>query len=392
MPADSPTSSTGAVLVTINALPDDRRAVRAIESAVALMLGVPLDEARAAMSTLPVTLPLRLSDDEANAFIQRFEKQGLRAEAASRAALESCSEHPRFDAWARCTKCEVPICVVCAPGGQAKPLCVRCRRKGERSRVFFFARVTVLLVILAGVVLYAYRDVESRKARTEWKRTLDIAIVLVERAPVDRAATAAVRSRAPDLEAALEAEMRRYRKDGPTPFHVKVFGPVPLVRPPPTTAGEGITADARYAWDLWRFTSDVDDRVELTASDFDTRIYLVISPPKDVEKKLIEGASQQGGRVGVVDVELDDAMADFALFVAAHELFHTLGASDKYDPTGRIAVPDGLAEPDQVPIYPQRFVELMARHRPIDEARSKPPKSLAELRVGAATAREIGWR
>ena len=57
----------------------------------------------------------------------------------------------------------------------------------------------------------------------------------------------------------------------------------------------------------------------------------------------------------------------------------------------RIAVPGGLAEPDLVPMYPQRYVELMARHRPLDETHSKPPKELADLRVGKETAREIGW-
>jgi hypothetical protein len=104
----------------------------------------------------------------------------------------------------------------------------------------------------------------------------------------------------------------------------------------------------------------------------------------------VEGVSQQGGWVGIVEVELDESMVDFALFVATHELLHTLGASDKYDANGTI-VPDGLAEPDRSPLYPQRFVEVMARHRPIAPGHEVPPDSLTELRVGAVTAREIGW-
>ena len=43
-------------------------------------------------------------------------------------------------------------------------------------------------------------------------------------------------------------------------------------------------------------------------------------------------------------VEMSDAdSADFALVVVAHELFHTLGAEDKYDAQGRALVPLGLA-------------------------------------------------
>ena len=53
------------------------------------------------------------------------------------------------------------------------------------------------------------------------------------------------------------------------------------------------------------------------------------------------------------------------LFVISHELFHTLGASDKYDAAGHIMVPEGLAEPARNPVYPQRFAEIMARNRPI---------------------------
>lgn len=106
---------------------------------------------------------------------------------------------------------------------------------------------------------------------------------------------------------------------------------------------------------------------------------------------MVEGESEEGGRVGVVDVELDDSMADFALFVATHELFHTLGATDKYDEAGRTLLPAGLAEPSRVPLLPQAYAEVMARNRPVGPGLEVPPESLDELAVGPATAREIGW-
>jgi hypothetical protein len=84
-------------------------------------------------------------------------------------------------------------------------------------------------------------------------------------------------------------------------------------------------------------------------------------------------------------------MVDFTLFVVAHELFHTLGATDKYDASGRTLVPKGLAEPDRLPRYPQIFVEVMARNRPVSSDEEKVPESLDELAVGPTTAKEIGW-
>jgi hypothetical protein len=79
------------------------------------------------------------------------------------------------------------------------------------------------------------------------------------------------------------------------------------------------------------------------------------------------------------------------LFVAAHELFHTLGASDKYDPSGHASYPSGFAEPERTPLYPQRGIELMARNRPLSPTSERPPEKLDELWVGDETAREIGW-
>ena len=89
--------------------------------------------------------------------------------------------------------------------------------------------------------------------------------------------------------------------------------------------------------------------------------------------------------------ELDAEAVDTALIVAAHELLHTVGAQDHYGPDGNALIPSGLAEPDRIPLYPQRSVEVMARNRPVSATEEARPLSLDELAVGETTAREIGW-
>jgi hypothetical protein len=106
---------------------------------------------------------------------------------------------------------------------------------------------------------------------------------------------------------------------------------------------------------------------------------------------MVEGESEEGGRIGAVEVELKASMADFALFVTAHELMHTLGATDKYDASGRAVFPGGFAEPERAPLFPQQLAEVMARNRPLSASDERPPDTLDELAVGAVTAREIGW-
>jgi hypothetical protein len=76
--------------------------------------------------------------------------------------------------------------------------------------------------------------------------------------------------------------------------------------------------------------------------------------------------------------------------VIAHEFLHTLGPSDKYDPaTGQPSPPDGLAEPDRAPLYPQRYAEIMGGRiaRAADDAII--PQSLKYVLIGPVTAAEI---
>ena len=258
---------------------------------------------------------------------------------------------------------------------------------------FYRIRVTILSLILGGVILYAWFDVHRRHSRTTWKRPINIAYVVVCEAPVEPGSLKALEERVPALEQRLDDEMKRYKPDGPSPpFRVTVLGPVVGAEPPPQPPPEGgIVANTLYQFHLNRWTAKVDAIGNLDTHFFDSRIYLFARPPESAQRKEIEGSSELGGTVGVVRVELDASMADFTLFVASHEMFHTLGATDKYAPDGSILVPDGLAEPDLQPIYPQRYAELMARHRPISAIVNRPPVNLDQLAVGAKTAEEIGW-
>lgn len=250
-------------------------------------------------------------------------------------------------------------------------------------------RVAVLLAVLAIVVVYAVRDIVTRRSRNEWQRTLDVALVVVTGPGTDASATDELRKRIPELARRLTAEFRRYRPAAPAPFAFVHYGPLPLGRAAPVVSGEGLGAAARYAWDLRAFTRDVDARAGVPTGGFDARLYLVVRPP--TERAVVEGASEHGGRVGVAFAELDHDTVDLALIVAAHELFHTLGANDHYGPDGRALLPDGLAEPDLSPQFPQRKAEVMARNRPVSAASERRPESLDELGVGPATAREVGW-
>jgi hypothetical protein len=250
-------------------------------------------------------------------------------------------------------------------------------------------RIGVLLAVLAVTIVYAVHDVSSRRARNHWRRTLNIAFVILPEGAVDGAAVARVRARVPALAARLRDERRRYRPAAAAPFAFVVYGPGSSGVPAPSEPASGPVGAVRHALALYRFTKAADEVLRVPTRGFDARVYLVVRPPTD--QAAVEGMSEHGGRVAIALAELDTETVDTALIVAAHELLHTVGATDHYGPDGRALVPSGLAEPDKVPLYPQRAVEIMARNRPLSSTDEARPTSLDELRVGETTASEIGW-
>jgi hypothetical protein len=257
---------------------------------------------------------------------------------------------------------------------------------------FFRLRVSVLLTVFAIVSLWACYDVRDRRARNEWLAPVRVGLVIVRRGAVDPDAVAALHLRTSVLDAQLYEELRRYRPAQHRGLiHIVPYGPVESTETPPSAPGPDLLDRLVHAYELWRYTRAIDRRAGVPADELDSRIYVVAEPPRAGSDNFVEGFSQTRGRVGVARVDLERGTVDLALFVAAHELLHTLGASDKYDALGRTQFPEGLPEPARVPLYPQRYAEVMARNRVLAPDVEVPPDDLRELRVGLSTAREIGW-
>ena len=265
------------------------------------------------------------------------------------------------------------------------------RAATARRALFFRARVLVLVTVLLSVVLYAATDVRRRRARNEWDHTLEIAVVLLASRPVAPGAVAALQARVPTLEARLAAEGARYRARMPRPLRFRVSGPFVTELEAPRAAGTGVAELAQHAWATRQYTRAIDEGAGVDAGSYDARIYVRLRPPVSAKKAWVEGQSEQGGWVGQVDVELDERMVDVALAVIAHETLHTLGATDKYEADGRTLVPQGLADPAQRPLYPQRRADVMARGRLVAEGAEALIDTLDEVGVGPATALELGW-
>lgn len=108
--------------------------------------------------------------------------------------------------------------------------------------------------------------------------------------------------------------------------------------------------------------------------------------------RLAHSLGLQKGLLGVVHAFGSRQDAGGNRMVIAHELLHTLGATDKYDlESNQPLYPMGYAEPQKQPLLPQELAEIMAGRIPLTPTQAVQPKSLNATLVGAVTAREIRW-
>ena len=99
------------------------------------------------------------------------------------------------------------------------------------------------------------------------------------------------------------------------------------------------------------------------------------------------------GQIGIVKAFAGRDDGPRNAVVIAHELLHTLGASDKYDPQSLAPIfPDGYAEPDRQPSHPQRMAEIMAGRFALADGQLAMPERLGQTLIGPRTAAEIGLR
>lgn len=259
-----------------------------------------------------------------------------------------------------------------------------------RGRRRYHLRLLLWLVLLTLVLLFAWG--RMRRLTSDWSSPTSVAFVLVDASSrgLDPAAVELLFERVPILEQRLHQEFERYRGAAEPPFHLSLLGPVTSDVPAPRLGSAGFLDLIVYNFELWRFSRRCDQLSGMDTDAFQVKVYLQARAPTG-DRLAVEGASQQGGPIGTVDVELSESSVDFALFVAAHELLHTRGATDKYGPDGLALYPDGFAEPDKQPLFPQSGIEIMARGRPIDAHHEEAPHHLDEITVGDATAAEIGW-
>ena len=252
--------------------------------------------------------------------------------------------------------------------------------------MFKAIRITILLLILLVVAVNSWL---SQARSTDWNNILWVKIY-----PINADGSDAAQEYISDLdrddftaiETFIKREVSRYGKPIGRPVRMELGRQV-LEQPPEITANPG-TVDIML-WSLklrWWASGIAGDQDDIRP---DVRIFVRYHHP-DHPFALENSVGLQKGMVGVVNGYASRRHRGANNVIIAHEFLHTLGATDKYEvSSGQPIPPDGLAEPERKPLYPQRYAEIMGGRIALAADDAVIPKGLKYAVIGPLTASEI---
>jgi len=254
--------------------------------------------------------------------------------------------------------------------------------------VFRYLRIAILLTIL---VIVAGNQWLTGQRLSSWEKPLWITIY-----PVLADADPAVRSYVEGLDASsfqevgdfLGQQASRYGHSLGQAAVLQVARPLTAQPPALPAVDSGLKVawwSLQMRWWTWRNGSQ-----DGLAPD-DIKMF-VLYQQADPTGPLERSVGVKNGSYGLVNAVAARQMAARNRIIITHELMHVLGATDKYEPrTGQPIAPEGLANPGQIPLYPQQQAEIMGGRIAVSAGRWLYPAGLGQCVVGERTAAEIGW-
>lgn len=249
-------------------------------------------------------------------------------------------------------------------------------------------RITVLLIVL---VIVAGRTWLDRVQTQSWQSPLWVGIY-----PLNADGSPAAQRYIEDLSADdfasigkfFERESHRFGLTLDEPIHIELY-PQGTQLPPALARDAGPIGVMLWSLKMRWYAMQASKVPGRTPSRI--RIFVLYHDPSSL-RTVPDSHGLQKGLVGTVHAFAVKSMAGSNSIVIAHELLHTLGATDKYDlQTGAPLFPAGYGAPDQQPRYPQATAEIMAGQRALSLTDFEMPASLRDVVVGAETAQEVRW-
>jgi hypothetical protein len=257
--------------------------------------------------------------------------------------------------------------------------------------MFKHIRIFILLMILFIVAMNSWR---SRAQAVAWEHPLQVVAYPINGDNSDVSAryiAGLTAGHFQSVDVFMAEQAKRYGVEltyAQAPVRVALAPEVKSKPPMPPQSGNFVGVmiwSLRLRYWAWKH-GDVD------GMPAQVRMFVVFHDPA-THPQLAHSIGLEKGLIGVVNAFAAPEMMGQNNVVIAHELLHTVGASDKYDRmTNLPRFPEGYADPSSPQRYPQAMAEIMGGRIPLSETEAAIPESLRYAVIGEATAREIGWK
>ena len=252
---------------------------------------------------------------------------------------------------------------------------------------FSFLRPTALFCCLIGVLAFStHQTIYSRS----WHEPLEVVVYPIngdDSLQTHNYINTLADESFTEIETWISREANRYQLALDKPLQITLGDRVKSL-PPALPSDQNVLAVIWWGLKLrhWVYFNTPDDRSNLRR----VRVFIAYYQGEG-DKPLQHSVGLQKGLIGVVHAFALTEQSAQNNIVIAHEILHTVGATDKYTWSGTPVYPEGFANAGRVPLYPQRYAEIMAGQIPTSSYSSYMASSLRSTQINPITAREIAW-
>ena len=269
------------------------------------------------------------------------------------------------------------------------------------------ARQLILFLLLLAVILWGASNYLADHFTFAWTKPISVLLVAVMDPHTDfvdgarqdflhrfLSGTTPTQGNVGGIESWFQREHERATGLGQKPLEITVRGPIKVKAPPPAPPASNASFLER-----WRGTAGflgyfegIGKENQLLLEAYDIVLFVYFFDEMETKKYVGQhSVATRRTRRGVVFSPLGPRHIDRCCALVGHELCHTLGATDKYEGE-RSVFPDGFAEPNRIPLYPQDQAEIMALGIPINKGSERRVEGLTDCVIGRKTREEIGWK
>ncbi len=244
------------------------------------------------------------------------------------------------------------------------------------------------MLIFVGLAFYV--KTQKLKSRS-WVQPLEIVIY-----PMNSRHNQNVEAYISQLDSAAFEEIDLFFKDEAEHYNLTIEHPISTrlgsiihnYPPPPPISKTSLIETVLWSikFRYWAYKNTPDDKSNLH------RVRIFMHYHEALENtRLQHSLGLDNGLLSIIHAFASADQEQQNNIVIAHEFLHTVGATDKYNANNQPIFPDGYAEPDKQPLFPQLKAEIMSAKIPTSYTQSKMADSLKHCIIGSKTATEINW-